>query len=61
MDRSLLISWYDVDTNHRDEYLQWLHGSFLQKLMKRDSVLWAAATACMSPVRWRLNASNGAA
>ena len=42
MDRSLLISWYDVDTNHRDEYLQWLHGSFLQKLMKRDSVLWAA-------------------
>ena len=42
MDRSLLISWYDVDANHRDEYLQWLHGSFLQKLMKRDSVLWAA-------------------
>ena len=42
MDRSLLISWYDVDANHRDEYLQWLHGSFLHKLMRRDSVLWAA-------------------
>ena len=42
MDRSLLISWYDVAANHRDEYLQWLHGSFMQKLMKRDGVLWAA-------------------
>ncbi len=26
-----------------------------------ESVLWAAVTACMSPVRWRLSASKGAA
>ena len=26
-----------------------------------DSMLWAAVTACMSPVRWRLKASIGTA
>ena len=42
MDRSLLIHWYDLPAESRTGYLQWLHGSFMQKLSKRPGVLWAA-------------------
>ena len=42
MDRSLLITWYDLPAESRGAYLPWLHGSFMQKLSKRPGVLWAA-------------------
>ena len=42
MDRSLCISWYNLQPNSREAYLRWLHGSFIQKLAKRPGVLWAA-------------------
>ena len=42
MDRSLLISWYNLPAAAHDAYLSWLHGSYMDKLAKRPGVLWAA-------------------
>ena len=42
MDRSLLISWYNLPAASRAAYLPWLHGGFMAKLAKRPGVLWAA-------------------
>lgn len=42
MDRALWITWYDLPERGRDDYLAWLHGSYLKKLMERRGLLWAA-------------------
>lgn len=42
LDRSLLITWYDLPANGRTAYLAWLHTYHLPALAKRPGVLWAA-------------------
>jgi hypothetical protein len=41
-DRSLWITWYDLPEAGRQEYLAWLHGSYIPAVMKRPGYLWAA-------------------
>ena len=41
-DRALWITWYDLPDRGHDEYLSWLHGSYLPSLLKRPGYLWAA-------------------
>jgi hypothetical protein len=42
MDRSLMISWYDLAPATRGRYLDWLHDSYIPKLMAMPGVLGAA-------------------
>jgi hypothetical protein len=48
MDRGLWISWYDLPDDRRDDYLSWLHASYLPGLLERPGFLWAAHYACVS-------------
>lgn len=41
-DAGLWISWYDLPETGRDQYLSWLHGSYLPALLKRPGYRWAA-------------------
>jgi hypothetical protein len=41
-DRGLWISWYDLPDSGRDNYLAWLHRTYLPSLLKRPGYLWAA-------------------
>ena len=42
MDNGLWITWYDLPTEGRDEYLSWLHNSYMPDMLKRADFLWAA-------------------
>ena len=42
MDRSILISWYNLPAAARAAYLPWMHGGFIDRLTQRPGVLWAA-------------------
>jgi hypothetical protein len=41
-DRAIFASWYDLPAAAVDDYLAWLHGSYLPALLKREGYLWAA-------------------
>ena len=42
IDRGLWITWYDLPDSGRDDYLSWLHETYLPSLLKRPGYLWAA-------------------
>src|SRR4051812_48650913 len=42
MDRGIRATWYDLPESGREAYLQWLHGTYLPKLVQHPGVLWAA-------------------
>lgn len=42
MDRGISIAWYDLAEDDRERYLEWLHGSYIPRLLKYPRVLWAA-------------------
>ena len=42
VDRGLWITWYDVATDARPDYLNWVHTIYLPALLKRSGYLWAA-------------------
>lgn len=42
MDRALLISWYDLPEDAREQYLAWLHGKYIPKLRATPGVLSVA-------------------
>ena len=42
IDRGLWVTWYDLPESGRDDYLSWLHGTYLTNLLKRPGYLWAA-------------------
>lgn len=51
-DQALWITWYDLPESGRDEYLAWLHGAYMPKILQRPGVLWAAHFASEAkPVR----------
>ena len=41
-DRALWITWYDLPESGHDNYLAWLHRTYLPNLLKRPGYLWAA-------------------
>lgn len=42
MDRAFWITWYDLPDAGRDQYLDWLHNTYMPKVAARPGVLWAA-------------------
>jgi hypothetical protein len=42
IDRGLWVTWYDLPESGREDYLSWLHGTYLTNLLKRPGYLWAA-------------------
>ena len=42
IDRGLWVTWYDLPESGRDDYLSWLHETYLPGLLKRPGYLWAA-------------------
>ena len=42
MDESIRIVWYDLLEDGKDEYLKWLHETYLPAIMARPGILWAA-------------------
>ncbi len=60
MDRALWISWYDLPEERREEYLSWLHDSYLPAMAKRRGILWAAHYASIAKTGGRnVNAAAG--
>lgn len=41
-DRGMWITWYDLPAEGRDDYLSWLHATYLPGLLQRPGYLWAA-------------------
>lgn len=41
-DRGIWATWYDLPGHGREEYLAWLHGTYLPAILKRPGYLWAA-------------------
>ena len=56
MDQALWVTWYNLPTEGRDAYLEWLHGNYIPKLLKKPGFLHAGhfAAADVSP-QARLN------
>src|SRR5437588_2110688 len=48
LDRGLWITWYDLPESGRDDYLAWLHETYLPNLLKRPGYLWTAHYATRS-------------
>jgi hypothetical protein len=48
-DRAYWISWYDLpaEASERNKYLDWVHGSYIQKVLKQPGVLWGAHYASL--------------
>jgi len=42
LDRGLSIAWYDLPENGREPYFDWLHKTYIPKLLKYPGILWAA-------------------
>jgi hypothetical protein len=41
-DKGLWISWYDLAADGRQDYISWLHATYLPDLLRRPGYLWAA-------------------
>jgi hypothetical protein len=42
VDRGIWATWYDLPADGRDDYLGWLHGSYLPGILRRPGYVWAA-------------------
>jgi hypothetical protein len=47
MDRAFWITWYNLPDHGREDYLAWLHGTYIPTLLKRPGYLWAAHYASL--------------
>lgn len=47
MDRALWITWYNLPEERRDEYLSWLHATYIPTRLKRPGYLWGAHYASL--------------
>ena len=50
LDSAFWITWYDLPENGREQYLDWLHKTYIPKITARPGVLWAAHYASESNV-----------
>ncbi len=42
MDQGIWATWYDLPDGDNDDYLAWLHDSYLPELLRRPGYAWAA-------------------
>jgi hypothetical protein len=65
LDRGCWITWYDLPEDGRDDYISWLHGSYIPARLKTPGVLWGASYASEEKVvhpgeKGRLSHTDGA-
>jgi hypothetical protein len=41
-DRGLWVTWYDLPEKGREQHLEWLHKTYIPKILSKPGVLWAA-------------------
>jgi len=41
-DGGMWISWYNLPAEQSDDYLSWLHGSYIPGILRKPGVVWAA-------------------
>jgi hypothetical protein len=46
-DTALWITWYDLPQAGREDYLAWLHGTYMPRQVERPGILWAAHYAAV--------------
>ena len=49
----LWITWYNLPEKDREEYLSWLYGTYIPKVLARPGVLSAAHYASEPPFAWK--------
>lgn len=59
-DRGIWITWYDVDEIGRDDYLRWVHDTYMPALARMPGVLWAAHYASVPKGARRASARENA-
>ena len=42
MDRAIWVTWYDLASAGREDYLSWLHESYIPRVLRQPGVLWGA-------------------
>lgn len=42
MDRALHATWYNLAGSGRAAYLEWLHGTYIARLLNKPGIMWAA-------------------
>lgn len=42
MDNGIKAVWYNLDKGAKEDYLSWLHQSFLPELRSRPGYIWVA-------------------
>ena len=42
MDQGIRAVWYDLPEDKKDDYIEWLHGTYLPEVLQRPGILWAA-------------------
>lgn len=42
MDRGISATWYDLPEQGKNEYIDWLHSSYIPSMLARPGYLWAA-------------------
>lgn len=42
MDRACWITWYNLPAEQREQYLAWLHESYMPRVVERPGILWGA-------------------
>jgi len=58
MDRGIWATWYNLPEQGRDEYLAWLHETYLPQMLKRPGYLWAAHYGSLGEDRIRRRTSG---
>ena len=58
MDRGVWVTWYNLPEQGRDDYLAWLHGTYLPQMLKRPGYLWGAHYGSLSEDRIRRRTSG---
>jgi hypothetical protein len=42
LDRGVWITWYDLPEQNRDAYFDWLHRTYIPRVLERPGCMWAA-------------------
>ena len=42
MDQGIRAVWYDLPTEDKDRFIDWLHGTYLPAVRQRPGILWSA-------------------
>ena len=42
MDRGIWAIWYDLPEEGKEEYISWLHDTYIPTMLRRPGYLWAA-------------------